>query len=186
MPLPKEAYQFARNAGGYTPVWDSTPSCSFGSVNAGDPGLYVGGGGVNAAFGASLKDHNSFQQLHEQALSIARSNSGNGDGTCLTSKLLCVPNASALCKSVTKCYVRVPPEMLSDSPTGICIIDLLEPEHRPLHANNAAMVYIVGPRGKNGPAGDFLNQVKLTAKNMLLAVNEFNKLNPEDALKLLR
>eukprot|EP01056_Protomagalhaensia_sp_Gyna25_P006035 Protomagalhaensia_sp_Gyna_25__6034@NODE_952_length_2358_cov_115_015524_g757_i0_p2_GENE_NODE_952_length_2358_cov_115_015524_g757_i0NODE_952_length_2358_cov_115_015524_g757_i0_p2_ORF_typecomplete_len244_score26_75_NODE_952_length_2358_cov_115_015524_g757_i010541785 len=186
MPLPQEGYQFARNAGGYTPVWDPSPRCSFGSVNAGDPGLYVGGGGVNGAFGASLKYHTSFQQLHEHALNIARSDTGSSDGTCLTSRFLCVPDASTLCKSVSKCYVRVIPELMSDSPTGICIIHLLDPQHRPLHVNNAAMVYVVGPRGKHGPASDFLTQVKLTAKNMLAAVNEFNRLNPQDALKLLR
>eukprot|EP01055_Gregarina_sp_Pseudo9_P001802 Gregarina_sp_Pseudo_9__1801@NODE_2223_length_1088_cov_16_958055_g2047_i0_p1_GENE_NODE_2223_length_1088_cov_16_958055_g2047_i0NODE_2223_length_1088_cov_16_958055_g2047_i0_p1_ORF_typecomplete_len242_score15_84GARS_N/PF02844_15/0_41GARS_N/PF02844_15/1_8e03_NODE_2223_length_1088_cov_16_958055_g2047_i03041029 len=179
MLLPEEAFQFGANVGGWTPIWDATPSKSFASVNAGDPGLYVGGGGVNAAFGKSLKSASSYTTLHQAAINLG--------ADCIseqckieTTQFNEVQQPSQYCASIAKCFVRLVPELVTPQnyTTGAVIIDVFEPKSCPLHQNNKAMVYVVGPQGRNKTAGQFLSAVELTASNFILALNEYNSKQP--------
>eukprot|EP01054_Gregarina_sp_Poly1_P001483 Gregarina_sp_Poly_1__1482@NODE_1370_length_4273_cov_48_215882_g918_i0_p1_GENE_NODE_1370_length_4273_cov_48_215882_g918_i0NODE_1370_length_4273_cov_48_215882_g918_i0_p1_ORF_typecomplete_len247_score35_37_NODE_1370_length_4273_cov_48_215882_g918_i0104844 len=169
-----EAFDFGEDVGGWTPVWDSNPGGPFGSVNAGDPSLYVGGGGINAAFGRSLKFPKSYTALHRAAFQLARLNI-NSDDTLDTSQLLEVPEPTKYCSSVSRCFARVAPELSTDNdPTGLVIIDVLCASDRPLHYNNFAMIYVVGPQGRGFTASQFLKSVELTGANTMIALNQYN------------
>ncbi len=53
----------------YTPIYDENPKGIFGSVNAGDTNLYVGGGTINGAFGqllSSVQEIGKYQGYHEK------------------------------------------------------------------------------------------------------------------------
>eukprot|EP01053_Blabericola_migrator_P007706 Blabericola_migrator_1__7705@NODE_3931_length_1420_cov_121_954915_g2432_i0_p1_GENE_NODE_3931_length_1420_cov_121_954915_g2432_i0NODE_3931_length_1420_cov_121_954915_g2432_i0_p1_ORF_typecomplete_len228_score45_68NMT/PF01233_19/0_11_NODE_3931_length_1420_cov_121_954915_g2432_i0158841 len=165
---------FGRDAGGYTPVWDANPPGRFASVNAGDPGLYVGGGGVNLAFARSFGNSTFFEALHGKAVEAAGT-----DG-----KLHKVEIPQELKSKVLHCFVKAVPSL--GSVTGICIIDVLAPGLRPLSDKNVAMVYVVGPRGKTFKANEFLHAVEVTAANMMQAVNEYNNLVPDLSIQFMR
>ncbi|MDO8941609.1 MAG: hypothetical protein Q7U75_00420, partial [Desulfobacterales bacterium] len=155
-------------------------SGNLASVNAGDNGLYVGGGTINLHFAGILSspDADAFQAIHAKALIDARA------GVNVTTSF---PGASP----VRLVYVLLASK---DSGSGICpaetvFLDIFADGHEPNgEPANCAMVYAVPPCGATLPDGSpdlsrppaytsaaaFLAAVEATASNCVRAVATYN------------
>jgi hypothetical protein len=150
------------------------------SVNAGDNGLYVGGGTINLHFAGILgsPDADAFQAIHVKALADARAGANVTTSFSATSpvRLVFVLLAS------------------KDPGKGICpaetvFLDVFADGHEPNgEPANCAMVYAVPPCGATLPDGSpdlsrppvyttapaFLAAVEATASNCVKAVATYN------------
>lgn len=187
MSLSAEAYSFAPNKGGWSLIWDEEPEVAMGSVNAGDPALYVGGGGVNAAFARSLDCPGAYAALHKAAIGLALKELTR-ESRLETVDLHRLQQPTEFCASIEECYVRLVPELAEEGSftTGAVFIDVFRPVSRPLHPNNKAMIYVVGPQGRGRTRESFLEAVELTARNFMLAVNSYNSKACDSRLELVR
>lgn len=155
-------------------------SGNLASVNAGDNGLYVGGGTINLHFAGILgtPDANAFQAIHAKALIDARA------------------GASITTSFPAGCPVRLVYVLLAakDSGSVICpaetvFLDIFADGHEPNgEPANCAMVYAVPPCGATLPDGSpdlsrppaytsaaaFLAAVEATASNCVRAVAAYN------------
>lgn len=133
------------------------------SLNAGDPGLYVGGGTINLAFSGEIAQPEEYTLIHKQALMAARMGRPVRGGFASTSPVRLV--------QVTR----------SDSdpargPVGAGTV-FLDVFASPPHgvAENVAMLYLVPPNGADYPqAADFLAAVNAAARMVIAALATYN------------
>ncbi len=146
------------------------------TIDAGDNGLYVGGGGINLAFGALIgsPDAGLIGSAHATALANARKGTlvttgfGAGQPVTLISVVLAASDpGSGYCRAET------------------VFLDIFAAGHEPKgEPSNVALVYAVPPCGAMPPDttrppnftsdADFLAAVKSTAVNCVRAVADYN------------
>eukprot|EP00392_Amoebophrya_sp_AT5.2_P001329 g1331.t1 len=157
----------------FTPIYESAledEKCHVASLNAGSDQLFVGGSAINRAFEIALRgagfDTEKFQdlqrQLHRQA-----SEEKSLDRVVLADESVCTEMAL----SYLSCRAS-----FADHTVTTCFLHVFEPEKRPMGlAQNAAMVYVVGPRNREFPdAGDFVSKLRTCGKNVVVSVNQYN------------
>ncbi len=136
------------------------------SVNAGDNGLYVGGGTINLAFSKQVPDPGAYTALHTHALAQARA------GTF-------VNNNYTASDPVRLVSVILPPTdqpNVSGGSAETVFLDIftdgMTPHNEP---TNYAMLYLVPPYGP-GYASDqaFLDAVTRSAVNIINVVAHYN------------
>ncbi|WP_281648727.1 hypothetical protein [Parendozoicomonas sp. Alg238-R29] len=187
-------FQLLREAGTlkFTPPYDEAPSGqgNIVSVNAGDKGLYLGGGTINALFGQILEkssdpQKNGYADYHRDILDL----DGDGQG-------FCVPDLSS--KQVipgVNYSIGLPGE--GGGVEGSAFVHVFDDSYCPYgNPENRAMAYIVPPLGndpKFGSDADFLLAVRNTAKRTMLLVQEYNlrakaagNMPPLDVLRMCR
>ncbi len=154
------------------------------TVNAGDNGLYVGGGTINLAFSKQIgADSSQFQALHQEALKNARAGSQ-------------FVTAFAGGGPVKLIAVHLAPD---DAGSGACpaetvFLDVFSDQHWPKqNPANSIMIYVVPPDGSGGnvpsykTADDFLSAVERSAASCLRALAEYNqRLVPADLTNTLK
>ncbi len=143
------------------------------SVNAGDPGLYVGGGTINAHFGEVVPDANQYTAIHNIALDQVRK--APTDTITVTTTF----------ESVTPLPVSVVLASLADgdsgsgSPSaGTTFLDVFSKDSRPDSLpENYAMIYIVPPHGSRYDTDKaFLSAVGTAATRSVNVVSKYNEL----------
>ncbi len=147
------------------------PGDLLGSVNAGNEGLWVGGGGINAQFHRE-NPRADYASIHQRTLRKAH------------------PDLSAWDDDpgdpLSFVYVNRPAKPLHGI-DGTVFIDVFMPTRAP-HGNpaNCAMIYVVPPDGSNYSDHDFLDAVEATAENIALSVAHFNhEVAPDNQLPIL-
>ncbi len=156
--------------GGYSPIFygASEGTAAMGSVNAGNSDmLYVGGGGINGAFGSVLQatqDINLYQTRHQTLYQQATSGGAAEETYSATD-----PTSFSV----------VQPKLVSTTPKaydGIAFVDVFGDGLAPNgNAHNSAMVYAAppyGPRYDND--ADFLTAIQTTAPHIAESVQAFN------------
>lgn len=176
-------------AGGFVPLFEAAGQTggALGSLNAGnsDPnpyGLYVGGGGINGAFGFELgPTANVYQGLH-QAL-LAQISPGQTRAS--------TPYPASPASPLSFSCVQLPSAVLAGL-DGIVFVDVFAPGFQPNgNPSNAAMVYVAPPNGSHyASASQFLAAISTTASNVIETVAWFNQLSATqpglEPLKILR
>lgn len=157
-------FEFEPKPDEFSPLYLTDPSRFSASTNAGDYRLYVGGGAINAAFLALLKQEQGLEcgkrsedyiKLHGSLLRASRAT-----GTLVSAADL--PDGKLFLDKLglAGSFGQVGPELEGDCEgfegcNGSVFIDVFEARVRPLHDKNVAMLYVVGPKGKGcrGPKG---------------------------------
>lgn len=183
----------------FSPLYLKDPERNTAACNAGDYLLYLGGGSINGAFGkllekeqglAFLGDHpkampvqTDYQDLHALLLKASRERGGK---MVVASEL---PNTSGFLKGarLTECFAVAGEAFGKEDPrfeaaVGSAFIDVFEEASRPLHQRNVAMLYVVGPKGEGGFAGQgpllpldtFLASVERLGRHALQLVVDYN------------
>ncbi|MBF9035875.1 hypothetical protein HKCCE2091_16630 [Rhodobacterales bacterium HKCCE2091] len=139
------------------------PASRMASVNAGDPGLYVGGGTINLAFSGEIDDPDAYTLIHKQALMSARLGHGPKTGFPATAPVRLV--------QVTR---GATDPARGGVGAGTVFLDVFaSPPHGV--AENAAMVYLVPPNGATIPdPKDFLAAVATATANVAASVAAYN------------
>lgn len=180
-------FEFCGKPATFTPIYSDSPAGNTASVNAGDHGLYVGGGAINRAFaaGLGLQEPNDYQQLHKEMLAAARAKPGQLISAADRSE---AAGAAMGNLGLLGCFARVLGGGATDrGAVGAAFVDVFAEGQRPLSPKNVAMLYVVGPMGHGAPkkagrrpaVGDkaaFLQAVQEMAENAMLAVAEYNAL----------
>lgn len=147
-------------------------------MNAGDLGLYVGGGAINLGFEKALteagQDTAKYTELHKGLLDKANATPGR---TVFLVKVGLEGNEDILAASA-----KVDKELDPAKPDGLCVVTVFREDKRPYCAQNVGMVYVVGPLGATKRAGrepscpkpEFLLRVQRTAKNAIEAATQLN------------
>lgn len=164
--------------GNFTPLYDHDQTKLSASINAGDVGLYVGGGTINGAFGLKLRSAgqqvDKYQDLHQMILKkspLQRYNSAeniNDYPEFLSKTLLLQDNQGGQNQGTVFLHIFKEPYFPMNNP------------------KNNAMIYVVPPNGKisnvDGPT--FLKRVKKTATNIGRMVSDYNLLNSQKIEKI--
>lgn len=181
--------QFCGKSETFTPIYSKEPSAATASVNAGDYGLYVGGGSINLGFAKTLgldPRKNAYKDLHEAVAEVAQSSPGT------LQNLKAVPDETKALEAahdvgLLGCFARAPASSLgAKSLTGIAFLDVFDHKTRPLSDRNVAMLYVVGPKGQGAvhskgaghiisDCSEFLAAVQTMSENALLLVCEYNQ-----------
>lgn len=158
----------ASPGGKFSPIYRSlnAPGANLVSVNAGDNGLYVGGGTINLAFSKQVADPAAYTAIHTHALAQARA------GVFVTSNY----TASDPVRLVS---VILPPTDQPSAPDGSAetvFLDVFTAGMTPhSEAANYSMLYLVPP---NGPVyasdQDFLDAVTRSAVNIINVLAHYN------------
>ncbi|PJE80597.1 hypothetical protein CI610_00419 [invertebrate metagenome] len=170
--------------GDYSEIYANKYSVSknMASVNAGDQGLYVGGGTINLQFERDLATaqrgllHREYRRYHQSQINRKQLRTIIHDDN---------PSIRWL-QSSTTYYDELCPG--TQNATGTVFIDVFNDNSCP-HGNryNRAMVYVVPPKGtfyKN--LQDFLKAVEQTAENIVIVLNAHNQHRPYLAIPTLR
>ena len=158
----------ASPGGKFAPIYRhlNDPGDNLVSVNAGDNGLYVGGGTINLAFSTQVADPAAYTAIHTTALTQARA------GTF-------VSNTYAATDPVRLVSVILPPTdqpSASGGPAETLFLDIftagMTPHNEP---SNYAMLYLVPPYGPGYASDqDFLDAVTRSAVNIINALAHYN------------
>ena len=154
--------------GKFAPIYRhlNDPGDNLVSVNAGDNGLYVGGGTINLAFSKQVADSAAYTAIHTNALAQARS------GTF-------VSNNYAATDPVRLVSVILPPTdqpSVSGGSAETVFLDVftdgMTPHNEP---SNYAMLYLVPPYGPGYASDqDFLDAVTRSAVNIINVLAHYN------------
>lgn len=167
----------------YTPLYraNGETGAALASVNAGNPALFVGGGGINAAFAgliqaacpafsanpAALQSY--FNAIHPAAVAAAQ----KGQPVTVLS------DPARPVRLISVVLPATPPVAKAQANTEAALLDIFTPGLCP-HANprNAAMLYLVPPDGNNRAAyptaATFLAAVGRTAQNGVAVLADYN------------
>eukprot|EP00930_Biecheleria_cincta_P042904 TRINITY_DN2951_c0_g1_i1.p1 TRINITY_DN2951_c0_g1~~TRINITY_DN2951_c0_g1_i1.p1 ORF type:complete len:526 (+),score=88.94 TRINITY_DN2951_c0_g1_i1:56-1633(+) len=166
----------------FTATYEAAPEHYFGSVNAGDEKLYVGGSTINKQFANDLwytawQYTDKYEPLHKELMKSGKA--------C---QLVTAPQHALDADPripVRAAYVRM---LKAGQPTGAVFIDVFKQDLCPhKHAKNTMMVYTVGPRRQDcGSDAEFKSQVTAMARNLSAACMEYNDLGVEPPLEVLR
>ncbi|CAD7940241.1 unnamed protein product [Amoebophrya sp. A120] len=170
MALKPEKVAFLAKPTSFTPIYEKEipDEVHVGSVNAGSDQLFVGGSAINAAFKRALDEAGietgKYQDLQRK---LWKSASEQLDRVVLAD--------AETCKELKVNYLSCRASY-ADSTTCSCFLHVFEPAARPMgNAKNAAMVYVVGPRGSEcGSGEDFLEKLRNCGKNVVVSVNQYN------------
>ncbi|PFH33870.1 hypothetical protein BESB_080860 [Besnoitia besnoiti] len=171
---------------GLTPLYDPRPSKRIATVDAGHNDLWIGGGGVNGAFAAMLRNRGAENNLELNASTIRE------DSAKVQRELLerAVANPGTLVHMHTGktsplfqdsfAYVRFAPgvawqESETGKNVGVAFLHLLKPSVTPYGAaENNVMLYTVAPRGSANDE-DYASAYVATIDHLYGAVTMFNK-----------
>lgn len=180
---------------GFSPLFLSKPALRTAAVNAGDYRLYLGGGSINRAFGDLLKEQQGlkfakicepYTKLHSALLAASRDARGKmvaARDLPEAEKLLQTLHLSASFGQAGEAHV----DDTIGSAVGAVFLDVFAEARQPLAPGNAAMLYVVGPKGDKckGPKGadagpllsrdDFLASVERLGKRALELVCACNR-----------
>lgn len=175
------AHQYSNKVGGvpyrlipatpgkpFSPIYRqlNDPGGNLVSVNAGDNGLYVGGGTINLAFSKQVADPAAYNAIHTTALKQARAG-------------IFVSSNYAAIDPVRLASVILPPTDQPSASGGTAetvFLDIfttgMTPHNEP---SNYAMLYLVPPFGP-GYASDqeFLDAVTRSAVNIITVLAHYN------------
>lgn len=159
--------------GAYTPIFldAGDPSPALASVNAGNsPGLWIGGAGINAAFGVALGGAAS-QFIGQQHLKLIQQ-------VPATAPYVATEVASDPSGFLVFSLARLVPRSCYTQPNdGAIFIDVLGPNAPPAQDNpsNAAMAYVCPPQGNLGATdAGFLDAVAATAQDLVDTLRYYN------------
>lgn len=141
-----------------------TPANDMASVNAGDPGLYVGGGTINDRFSQEIDQPGNYQMIHARALMGARQGqSVFHPSPSDPAQLVLVVRSS---HDGTRGAVAA----------GTVFLSVFGARKRPFGVTqNAAMIYAIPPLGSDYPdLASFCQAITATAQNIATAVTQFN------------
>lgn len=144
----------------------TTSHTKMASVNAGDPGLYVGGGTINLNFSSKIKSPDAYKMLHAKALIMARK---AGKASVFT----CPSGAPA-----RRIYIHRGSTDLKRGTVGdsTVFLTIFESTKRPFDVDaNHAMAYLVPPYGPSyNDEVSFLKAVSEGAYNIVEAISSYN------------
>jgi len=194
---------------GFSPVVLHKPARRTAVTNAGDYRLYLGGGAINRALADLLKEEQGlcfgkrsqpYADMHLALLAASRNAQGElVDAASVlpeTERLL-----SSLCLSAAFAMAGVALE--GDAPgceaaTGAVFLDVFALDKQPVAEGNAAMLYVVGPKGEGctGPKSKdsgpllgksrFLAEIEALGKRALDVVAKYNQLHVGAAIEEVR
>jgi len=177
---------FDEPEGSFSAVYLPNPSANFASVNAGDYGLYVGGGAINRAFKNAMVDcghtpqlESVFETVHQNLIALAAKCSG---------RLQWIPNNELPANFLCICGLVPDPQFIDPKlyPVGLVSISVFAEEQRPLeNSKNIAMIYVVGPncgqirrKGRRQvdemSAANFLSVIHGVAHGVASAISQYN------------
>lgn len=164
------SYDFLGGAPKYSPILHKTPAEDttrrMASLNAGDPGLYVGGGTINLQFSQEIAYPGAYQTLHRAALEAARA------GNCLKSDFDLGDPLRLIMTALGG------GDLGKGAPSaGTVFLDVFKDGEEPYGvAANYAMVYLIPPNGGLGFDDDagFLAAVSHSAQNVIKTLSQFN------------
>ena len=164
------AYDFLAGTPKFAPILHTVatgdPARRMASLNAGDPGLYVGGGTINLQFSHEIPEPGRYRAIHQTALDLARAGIFVSD----------VFDASDPVRFV---LTTLDPGDAGAGPpeAGTVFLDVFNAGQQPHGVpENFALCYLIPPNGAVGFADDesFLAAVTQSAKNVVRTVNQFN------------
>ncbi len=134
------------------------------TVNAGDPGLYVGGGGINRQFGNDLHDRSQhFQNFHQKLWN-----------ECLPNNYLWATSDDLNQVPGLEASLMYKPASVRGL-TGTVFIDVFKEPWPNNNPGNKAMVYIVPPDGRAMVDADrFKSEVSRTAGDIVQTLHQYN------------
>lgn len=152
-------------------VGGRSPNGKIASVNAGHPDMTLGHNGINQRFKTELEvaGHNVslFQDVHKDLIQRVKNNENHF-----------VPLVNSSNKGSLSCAAIYNPTKKDEDSI---IFDVFRPNHCPVgNPDNAAMIYMVPPDGRNGYSKDeqgarlFLADVKRKAKDLAIAQDMYN------------
>ena len=148
--------EFETSCAGFAPVYRDEPERVTASTNAGDSRLYVAGKGINEMFHKELRRkqgpeanlRDSFALLHTRLLEASTSAGSSVDAAD-------VPGVSSLMDelhlqaSFGHSGTRIDGDIEGlEGCNGSTFLHIFNEEGRPRHSRNAAMLYVVGPKGE--------------------------------------
>lgn len=156
------------------------------TVNAGNPGLWVGGDGINNTFSQALQYSHKYETLHKSLLEEPIP-----AGEFISDK--------GIAGVVPETFVKIgdiktqgSKPATGEAPDGTIIIDILspdafEPSRGEKSPPNKAVVYVVPPNRVNYASDqDFLDAVTQTAVNMVKTIQAYNEAHPAEEITTLR
>ena len=136
------------------------------SVNAGDSGLYVGGGTINLAFSGQIADPNAYQAIHGAAQTQARKGTSVITGYTATDPVVLVDVLLSATDDGSSTSGAAETVFLDIFTSGTA------PHQNP---TNYAMLYLVPPFGPGYSSDqEFLDAVKRSAVNIINVVAHYN------------
>eukprot|EP00929_Paragymnodinium_shiwhaense_P009657 TRINITY_DN11390_c0_g1_i1.p1 TRINITY_DN11390_c0_g1~~TRINITY_DN11390_c0_g1_i1.p1 ORF type:complete len:333 (-),score=74.74 TRINITY_DN11390_c0_g1_i1:410-1408(-) len=196
-------FEFDEKPEAFSPLFLQQPARRTAAVNAGDYRLYLGGGAINAAFGALLKQWqglefgktcNEYVQLH--SLMLAESRAKGGSVVNATEMLQAPEAAELMSKLKLRASLGIAGEGSEvdraglEAASGAVFLNFFASGTEPCEvANNSAMLYVIGPKGENckgpkqGPLLDlsnFLLAVERVSQRALELVSEYNRRSSPD------
>eukprot|EP00929_Paragymnodinium_shiwhaense_P016008 TRINITY_DN124118_c0_g1_i1.p1 TRINITY_DN124118_c0_g1~~TRINITY_DN124118_c0_g1_i1.p1 ORF type:complete len:365 (-),score=86.31 TRINITY_DN124118_c0_g1_i1:40-1134(-) len=171
-PPPKKlAVVFCKNPGPgkFTSLYEADPPMeNFASVNAGNGRkLHIGGSGINGQFERELSAARhpiaEYQKVHQLLMNLACKVPG---------ELVRAPEGSLeRHTALTDAFA-----MVQDSEGhGFVVVDVFRPDLRPLHQENVAMVYCVGPDRREHSSDDsFVAALQQLGESVAHACNCYN------------
>eukprot|EP00922_Rhytidocystis_sp_ex-Travisia-forbesii_P035585 GHVS01052816.1.p1 GENE.GHVS01052816.1~~GHVS01052816.1.p1 ORF type:complete len:394 (+),score=86.23 GHVS01052816.1:176-1357(+) len=174
---------FAEQQQQHTPIYDEEPAERCGSVNCGDPGLYVGGGGINKAFAEVLSQAGQmveqYENVHKTLLDKATEENKEKVGDVDVRACTLMEDELAPHHTDLKMVMCRPCKSLegSKTPTTGCVfLSVFKDDKVPFkQEKNQCMVYVVGPKGTDFESKEeFLDAVKHTAVNLMTMFCDFN------------
>eukprot|EP00922_Rhytidocystis_sp_ex-Travisia-forbesii_P035592 GHVS01052826.1.p1 GENE.GHVS01052826.1~~GHVS01052826.1.p1 ORF type:complete len:471 (+),score=129.48 GHVS01052826.1:87-1415(+) len=173
----------AAGGGAHTPVYDAEPKERCGAVNCGDPGLYVGGAGINKAFAEVLSQAGQsveqYENVHKTLLDKATEE--NKEKTLDSDVRACTLMEDELSPHHTDLKMAMcrPCKLLEGckTPTTGCVfLSVFKDDKVPCNQEkNQCMVYVVGPKGTDFETKEnFIDAVKHTAVNLMTMLCDYN------------
>lgn len=150
---------------------DAVAGQNMASVNAGDPGLYVSGGTINARFGKETPKAPAYDSLHAAALAAARKG-GFGKIASLHS----FPQTPVAPVSVILSTLGDGDSGSGAPADGTVFLDIFCPTDRPHGvAENYAMVYVVPPYGgRFQDDASFLGAISGASARIIAVIAHYN------------
>jgi hypothetical protein len=160
----------------YSPIYyhasgDAVAGQNMASVNAGDPGLYVRGGTINAQFGKETPNAPAYDSLHAAALTEARK-VGFGKIASLHS----FPQTPAAPVSVILSSLGDVDSGSGAPADGTVFLDVFTPADRPHGVTeNYAMAYVIPPYGGHfQDDASFLGAISRASARIIAVVAHYN------------
>lgn len=199
-PSPTFFFEGLPAGGAFSPIYLDRPQRNTAAVNAGDYGLYVGGGAINWAFADEFNKHifgkhglehwidkkcSLYEYMHRKSLELAVS---KGE-VVFASEALSKDQEYKGCLDklgLAACFAA-PGYDGKEGEFGSVCIDVFKPGYGPRNEKNVAMAYIVGPLGAGcsrkvsgvelcAEKQDFLARVEGVAVRAIETVAFYNKM----------
>jgi hypothetical protein len=159
----------------FTNIYDISQNKRFGSVNAGDNDLYVGGSNINYQFSQTIYKPFKYKDIHTNILNKKGITKIDYDKTDDL-------NFEKYNDSLKYTYFKK-----KQGINGTVFLHIFKGYFPNLDKNNISMIYVVPPKGDlYESVKKFLEDIKITAKNIGSLVTLYNNQNKDDSLEVVR